>query len=206
MIFGASRARRSGNTPRSREADAATTQELPPALLPSLRQVVSTATSLLHTRLSLAGVELEEELHRLILAAVFGFIALVLVLLALVVATFTIVAAVPIEYRVVTMIAITVVYLVIAAILAYRIKAIFSNRPALLSATLAELQKDKETISQMLRAYDAAQAAQEREKDAAERAEKDEAAQTRAARRAEKDEAAQTRAARRAARTVRGAI
>ena len=192
MIFGASRARRERSPLRGREAGGVATEELPPALLPSLRQIVSSATSLLHTRLSLAGVELEEEMQRLIMAAVFGFIALVLVLLALIVGTFTIVAAVPPDYRVVTMIIITVVYLVIAAVLGLRIKSIFSNRPPLLGATLAELEKDKETITQMLRAYDAAEVARERDKAAAEQA--------------EKDEAARARAARRPARTVRGAL
>ena len=108
MIFGASRPRRS-RTPRpSRRGTSPplVEDELPPKLLSSLRQLVSTAVGLAHTRLALAGVELEEEIQRLLGAAVLALIALVLVLLALIVGTFTIVAAVPPEYRVVTMIAI----------------------------------------------------------------------------------------------------
>ncbi|MGI9025264.1 MAG: phage holin family protein [Burkholderiaceae bacterium] len=129
---------------------------MPPKLIPSLRQLISTAAGLAHTRLALAGVELEEEIQRLLGAALLGLVALVLVLLALIVGTFTIVAAVPPEYRVVTMIVITLVYLVIAAVLAMRLRSIFQLRPPIFGATLAELEKDKETWSHMARAHQAA--------------------------------------------------
>ena len=164
MIFGASRPRRS-RTPRpSRRGTSPplVEDELPPKLLPSLRQLVSTAVGLAHTRLALAGVELEEEIQRLLGAAVLALIALVLVLLALIVGTFTIVAAVPPEYRVVTMIAITLVYLVIAAVLVMRLRSIFQMRPPIFGATLAELEKDKETWSHMARAHQAAEEAANR--------------------------------------------
>lgn len=114
---------------------------------------MSTVANVFHTRLALAGVELEEEIQRLISAAVFGLIAGVMAFLAIVVATFTIVVAVPPEYRVWTMIGITVVYLAIAAILIARIKSIFSTRPPIFGATFAELEKDKETLTQMVRAH-----------------------------------------------------
>ena len=165
MIFGASRTRRSRTTPRlSRRGAGASPidDELPPKLIPSLRQLVSTAVGLAHTRLSLAGVELEEEIQRLLGAAVLALLALVLVLLALIVGTFTIVAAVPPEYRVLAMIVITLVYLVIAAVLAMRLRSIFKLRPPIFGATLAELEKDKETWSHMARAHQAAEDAAER--------------------------------------------
>ncbi len=167
MIFGASRPRR----PRasSREARRTTAEpvhdaELPPKLIPSVRSLVSTAVALAHTRLALAGIELEEEMQRLITAAALGFASLILVLLALVVGTFTIVAAAPEEHRVATMLAITVVYLIIAIVLVLRLKAIFTNRPAIFSGTLAELEKDKETLSQMTKAHEAAEAEAEFER------------------------------------------
>ena len=168
MIFGASRPRRPRPVRASRRpaAETATVEELPPKLIPSVRALVATATSLLHTRLALAGIELEEEMQRLISAAAMGFAALFLVSLALIVATFTIVAAVPIEHRVATMIIITVVYLAIAAFLALKVKGIFTNRPPIFGETLAELEKDKETLSQMSRAHEAAEAAVERAREA----------------------------------------
>ena len=165
MIFGASRPRRPRSTARSaRRSDAfERVEELPPKLVPSVRQLFSTAVSLGHTRFSLALLELEEELQRLIHSAIYGSIALVCVFMALVVGTFTIVAAVSPDYRVMTMVIITLVYLGIAVGLGLYVKGLFTNRPPILSSTLAELEKDKETLSQMIRAHEAAEAAREQE-------------------------------------------
>lgn len=167
MIFGAARPRRPRSTSRTsgREtAGPAVEGPLPPRLIPSIRQLVSTTVSLAHTRIALAGVELEEEMQRLIRAAALGCSALVLVFLGLIVGTFTIVLAVPPEYRVMTMIIITVVYLGAALIALLTVRAIFTNRPPIFGATLAELEKDKETLSQMSRAHEAAEEARERER------------------------------------------
>ena len=172
MIFGASRSRRSRTMPRAGgrasgrvSSDPRIDDEFPPKLIPSLRQLLSTALGLAHTRLALAGVELEEEVQRLLNAAVLALIAIVLVLLSLIVGTFTIVLAVPPEYRVVTMIAITLIYLVIAVVLGMRLRSIFQLRPPIFGATLAELEKDKETWSHMERAHQAADEAQARRAD-----------------------------------------
>lgn len=164
MIFGASRPRRPRSTRTSRDASERddSFQQLPPKLIPTLKQFASTAASIAHTRLALAGIELEEEVQRLVNAAVMGVVALMLGSLALVVATFTIIAAVPIEYRVPTMIAITLIYLVIAAILVLRVKGLFTNRPALFAGTLAELEKDKDALAQMAHQYAAEEAANDR--------------------------------------------
>ena len=159
MIFGDSRSRRSRTPPRAGRRAARESiigDELPPKLIPSLRHLFSTAAGLVHTRLTLAGIELEEEIQRLLKATVFALIVLLLVLLALIVGTFTIVVAVPAEYRVATMIAITVIYLVVAAGLAMRLRSIFKLRPPIFGATLAELEKDKETWSHMAHAHRAA--------------------------------------------------
>lgn len=169
MIFGAARPR----APRPERASRRTSsrasfdsqEPLPPKLVPSLRALVSTGASLLHTRLALAGIELEEEMQRFISAAVLGVVSLVFALLALIVGTFTIVAAVPEEHRVLGMVIITVVYLLIAVVAILRVKAIFTNRPPIFSATLAELEKDKETLSQMNRAHREAEAEADRERE-----------------------------------------
>ncbi len=166
MIFGASRPRRPRSASRSSRRppdEIVAAEDLPPKLIPSLRLLVSTAVSLAHTRLSLAGIELEEEVQRLLGAAALAFLALLLVSLALVVGTFTIVLAVAPEYRVATMGGITSVYLIGAIFIVLMIKGVFSNRPPIFGATLAELEKDKETLSQMSRAHEAAEEARDRE-------------------------------------------
>ena len=167
MIFGAARPRRPRPPRASRRESAGPAVEgpLPPKLIPSLRQLFSTAVSLAHTRIALAGVELEEEMQRLIRAAALGFAALILAFLGLIVGTFTIVLAVVPEYRVMTMLIITIVYLGGALISILMVKSIFTHRPPIFGATLAELEKDKETLSQMSRAHEAAEEARDRERD-----------------------------------------
>lgn len=159
MIFGAARPRRPRPPRPSRRAARAASasnghpEALPPKLIPSLRALVSTGVSLAHTRLALAGIELEEEVQRFVSAAALGVVALIFVLLALIVGTFTVVAAVPVDDRVLTMIGLTLLYVVIALVAVFRVRSIFAHRPPIFSATLAELEKDKETLSQMNRAY-----------------------------------------------------
>ncbi len=88
-------------------------------------------------------------------------VTMVAAFLALVVATFTIVLAVPPEYRVGTMIGITLVYVVIAVTTALRLKGVFDARPPIFGATLAELEKDKETLVRLSRARHVAEAERE---------------------------------------------
>ena len=166
MIIGAGRSGspREPRVPRAGRSDNA--GPLPPKLIPAVRSLLSTAGSLLHTRLAIAGVELEEEVQRFLSAAVFGVIALVFLLLALIVGTFTIVVAVPAEYRISTMIVITVLYFAIAGIGAVRLRAIFANRPPIFAGTLAEIEKDRETLAQINRAHREAAEAREREEEA----------------------------------------
>ena len=185
MIFGASRPRRARSAARARQRDAdevVSPEDLPPRLGPSLRALISTGVSLAHTRLALAGIELEEEVQRMLGAAVLALVALILVALALVVGTFTIVLAVAPEYRVATMAGLTVFYVLLAAVIVLRLRNVFATRPPIFGATLAELEKDKETLSQMSRAHQEAEDAREREQ--ARRREEDAFATVRPVRRA----------------------
>ena len=104
-----------------------------------------------------AGVELEEEVQRLIGALALALVALVAILLALIVGTFTIVVAVSPENRLATMLIITAVYFVVALLLVLRIRSVFQGRPPIFGATLAELEKDKSTWSEMARTQDLAE-------------------------------------------------
>ena len=146
MILDASRPRRSRGSRRV-EAAAHADEELPPRLIPSLRRFVATAVSIGRTRLALAGLELEEEIQRLIGATVMALGMLLLVNLALVVGTFAIVFAVAPEYRIATMITIALLYLLVAAGLGLRLRSIFTLRPPIFGATLAEIEKDSEILS-----------------------------------------------------------
>ncbi len=81
MIFGASRPRRPRNANRRERIPSRETEvpaDLPPKLVPSIRQLVATGIALVHTRLALATIELEEELQRLLGACVLDVVSMLL--------------------------------------------------------------------------------------------------------------------------------
>lgn len=169
MTHGAPRSRPRASW-RDRHADPSPPEELPPKLGHSLREFFSTAAALIHTRVALAGIELEEEIQRLLSAGILVAIIMVAGFMALLVGTFTIVIAVPAEYRVGTMIGITALYAVVAVVLALRLKAVFEGRPPIFGATLAEIEKDKEIFTKMTRARHVAEADDDRARDGEEAA------------------------------------
>jgi uncharacterized membrane protein YqjE len=118
----------------------------PPRLLASLRQLALTALAMAHTRLALAGVELEEELQRLVglLLSLLGL--LVFGLMGLLVLTFTVVLAVDAGQRVAVMAGFAIVYLGLAGWLLWRVRRMLGTRPPFLQATLAEMARDREAL------------------------------------------------------------
>ena len=118
----------------------------PPRLIASLRQLALTALAMAHTRLALAGAELEEELQRLtgLLLSLLGL--LVFGLMGLLMLTFTVVLAVDAGQRVAVMSAFAVVYLGLAGGLVWRVQRMLATRPPFLQATLAEMARDREAL------------------------------------------------------------
>ena len=118
----------------------------PPRLIASLRQLALTALAMAHTRLALAGAELEEELQRLtgLLLSLLGL--LVFGLMGLLMLTLTAVLAVDAGQRVAVMSAFAVVYLGLAGGLVWRVQRMLATRPPFLQATLAEMSRDREAL------------------------------------------------------------
>lgn len=118
----------------------------PPRLLASLRQLALTALAMAHTRLALAGVELEEELQRLVglLLSLLGL--LVFGLMGVLVLTFTVVLAVDAGQRVAVMAGFAIVYLGLAGWCVWRVRRMLATRPPFLQATLAEMARDREAL------------------------------------------------------------
>ena len=118
----------------------------PPRLIASLRQLALTALAMAHTRLALAGAELEEELQRLtgLLLSLLGL--LVFGLMGLLMLTLTAVLAVDAGQRVAVMSAFAVVYLGLAGGLVWRVQRMLATRPPFLQATLAEMARDGEAL------------------------------------------------------------
>lgn len=133
-----------------------------PSLLHSMRQLSATALGMLHTRLSLAGIELEEEIQRLLGVLLMALAALLFVAMALVVFTFLIVFAVAPEYRVMTMAILTTIYVLIGAAFGWRVNATLLLRPPIFSETLAEFEKDRAALKPPLGPLDADETARSR--------------------------------------------
>ncbi len=118
----------------------------PPRLLASLRQLALTALAMAHTRLALAGAELEEELQRLI-GLLMGLLGLLVFgLMGVLMLTFTVVLAVDAGQRVAVMACFAAVYLGLAAWCVWRVQRMLATRPPFLQATLAEMARDREAL------------------------------------------------------------
>jgi uncharacterized membrane protein YqjE len=118
----------------------------PPRLFASLRQLARTALAMAHTRLALAGVELEEELQRLIglLLNLLGL--LVFGLVGVLVFTLMVVLAVDAAQRVAVMALFAALYLGLGAWFWWRIRQALAVRPPFLQATFAEMAQDRDTL------------------------------------------------------------
>ena len=118
----------------------------PPRLLASLRQLALTGLAMAHTRLALAGVELEEELKRLLglLLSLLGL--LVFGLVGVLIFTFMVVLAVDVAQRVTVLACFAAAYLGLAGWFVWRVKRTLATRPPFLQATLAEMERDREAL------------------------------------------------------------
>ena len=117
-----------------------------PGILHSLKMLGATLASAFHTRVELFVTELEEERERfkqtlvLALLAVFGFAMGVILLTIFVVALFWQngwIGAIG---------GLALIYLGVATIAAFKLRAIFLTRSGLFPATLAELAKDRDRL------------------------------------------------------------
>jgi uncharacterized membrane protein YqjE len=115
-----------------------------PGLRDSLARLTANALSLVHTRLALAGVELAEERDRLksqLTLLVVGVVAAGFTLLS---ASIFVIVYFWDTHREGAIIGLTLFYAVIAAWALLRATTIRRDAPAPFSATLAELEKDRQ--------------------------------------------------------------
>ncbi|MDI1274687.1 phage holin family protein [Polaromonas sp.] len=118
----------------------------PPRLFASLRQLGLTALSMAHTRVALAGVELEEELQRLIglLLSLLGL--LVFGLVGILMFSLMVVMAVDPAQRVAALAVFAALYLGLAGWFWWRVRRTLATRPPFLQATLAEMAQDRDAL------------------------------------------------------------
>ena len=117
-----------------------------PGLRVALRRLMATGVGIFHTRIALAGLELEEEIQRLVKALLLALGLMTLVGLALLLFTLTIVFAFAGEHRFAAMSGMVVLYLAVALLLGLKLKTLFAQRPPIFEATLGEFERDREAL------------------------------------------------------------
>lgn len=132
--------------PRADRGPAEEETQRPHGLFDSLRALLATATELLHTRLELAGTEVEEQVARLasllvwsIVALFLGFTAIVLIAIALIVAFWD-------THRVLVAGGLAGLFAILAGAALANLSAQLRDRPRLFQATLDELAKDRQRL------------------------------------------------------------
>jgi uncharacterized membrane protein YqjE len=112
------------------------------AITAAVGRIAATLVAMVHTRLELAAVEVQEEAQRLL-----GHVAWLMLAVFLVAGAFALGALFVIllywdSYRLHAVAGMGALFLVAGAVIITRVRASFAARPPLLSATLAELRND----------------------------------------------------------------
>jgi uncharacterized membrane protein YqjE len=112
------------------------------AITAAAGRIAATLVAMVHTRLELAAVEVQEGAHRLL-----GYVAWMMLAVFLLAGAFLLAALFVIllfwdSYRLHAVGGMAALFLLAGAAIAARVRASFANRPPLLSNTLGELRND----------------------------------------------------------------
>lgn len=113
----------------------------------TLRRLVATFTEILHTRVELLSIELEEEAERLRQLAIVGLLSVFFLGLGVIVATAFVVVLFWEPYRLYVLAGFAIVYLGIGVGTALLVRHKLKTRPRLLAATRSELSKDRQQLA-----------------------------------------------------------
>ncbi|MFZ6847026.1 phage holin family protein [Undibacterium sp. RuRC25W] len=112
------------------------------AILDSVGQLLATSLSIVHTRLELASVEIEEELGRFFSLLLWSLVALFCACFALVLLAVLLIAVFWDNHRIVVVASMISTLFAVALGLGIWLRSQFSKKPRLLASTLAELHQD----------------------------------------------------------------
>ena len=115
-------------------------------LLDSARSALAGVLDLGRTRFELFGTELREELARLATALLGGLAVLVLAALGLAFGAAAVILAVDPAHRLAATGGVAVLFLAVAALLAWRLRKAADAKPRAFDATLSEITRDLEAI------------------------------------------------------------
>lgn len=116
-------------------------------MIGALGRLGTTLVAMVRTRLELAAVEMEEEGQRLVGYLVMALLALFLFGVAVVLVALFVIIVFWDSYRIQAVLGMAALFALAAAAIGLKVRAGFANKPPLLSATLAELDKDIEFMT-----------------------------------------------------------
>ncbi|HEY0489484.1 MAG TPA: phage holin family protein [Telluria sp.] len=112
------------------------------AIFESVGRLGSTLVDMVHTRLELAAVEVEEESQRMLGYLLAGLLALILFGVAFLLLAFLVIVLFWDTHRVAAVGGMAALFAAAGAIIAIKVKAGFDSKPRLLQNTIEELRKD----------------------------------------------------------------
>ncbi len=116
------------------------------AIAETVGRLAATLLSMVQTRMELASVELEEHSRRYLGLVLMSLLALFLFGIASVLVALFVVIVFWDSHRIAAVLGMAAVFALAAAAIGIRVRAGFAAQPALLSATMAELQKDMDFL------------------------------------------------------------
>jgi uncharacterized membrane protein YqjE len=116
------------------------------ALAETVGRLAATLLAMIHTRLELASVEMEEQWQRYLGYLLMSLLALFLFGIAIVLAALFVVILFWDTYRIAAVLATAAAFALAAAVIGLKVRNGFASAPAPLSATLGELRKDIEFL------------------------------------------------------------
>ena len=112
------------------------------AILETVGRIGGTMLAMVETRLELAALEVEEESQRLLGYFALALLSLILLGIALVLVSLTIILVFWDTYRLQAALALAALFAVAGTMVGLKLRTAFRTRPRMLAATVAELNKD----------------------------------------------------------------
>lgn len=112
------------------------------AIFESVGRLGSTLVDMVHTRLELAAVEVEEESQRMLGYLLFGLLALILFGIAFLLLAFLVIVLFWDTHRVAAVAGMAALFGVAGAMIAMKVKSSFDSKPRLLQNTIEEIRND----------------------------------------------------------------
>lgn len=116
------------------------------AIAETAGRLAATLLAMVQTRMELASVEMEEQSRRYLGLVLMSLLALFLFGIAIMLVALFVIILFWDTHRVAAVLGMAAVFALAAAVIGLRVRAGFAAQPALLSATMAELQKDMDFL------------------------------------------------------------